>query len=633
MASQSLPIQVEEQPQRQESGVRGQHLTASALVAESWLLVAGFADAVAADYGAYVCRLGNQNVAIMVDDAVHRHGEAPGLAFPLDGISQVAAKIINTRGRCDGLILFLNSRLTARDRQSLHEIFGFADQCQIKFVGIVSTFRATLGDQNATEAEAYALERAKGLRARTVVFRPGHVLSRNSRATAHLRRFGFLYPLVPSRLRSCFVDGDELFAAIEDQRRTTGPRGSRLFIMLGPNRSWRALLARHAMTSLWRAGLTAVSALLSLLLFGHIASLALDLLARRRPALRCWNFGTLCPQSFRELLALCNKYNWRHVKVVGYNNGVNHFGKRYAGKTIVSAVNCNRALLKKGAGAAGGFAAFLKADCGTTIHKAREVLARSGLQMPVMPNYSYVCLGTAFFIPIHGSASDFSTVADTITRVLLYDPLLDRFITATRDEPAFCDHVYNLRADILLLRLHLLVKPKSQFYVRKDVVKNASGAELLDALRDFRATNVEIRKSSARSDTVTVSRYYQDSGVSPCPALELPRDTLGSLWDRLEENSVTSFLMHALTRHFAYHLELFFTAADFAQFWETHRPLPLRKLQLRYIRRDGLPHSPFREHDCVSVDLFMLRRHRRRFQAYLKCNFPGVRSNPGKQSR
>ena len=53
----------------------------------------------------------------------------------------------------------------------------------------------------------------------------------------------------------------------------------------------------------------------------------------------------------------------------------------------------------------------------------------------------------------------------------------------------------------------------------------------------------------------------------------------------------------------------------------------------RYIRRDGMPHSPFRDHDCVSVDLFMLRRHRRRFEAYLKDTFPVVRTNPGKHSR
>ena len=67
-------------------------------------------------------------------------------------------------------------------------------------------------------------------------------------------------------------------------------------------------------------------------------------------------------------------------------------------------------------------------------------------------------------------------------------------------------------------------------------------------------------------------------------------------------------------------------------FWRTHHQLPLRKLQLRYIRRDGLPHSPFRDDDRVSIDLFMFRRHRFRFQDYLKNTFTTVRTNPGKHS-
>src|SRR5262249_48829264 len=156
--------------------------------------------------------------------------------------------------------------------------------------------------------------------------------------------------------------------------------------------------------------------------------------------------------------------------------------------------------------------------------------------------------------------------------------------------PAFREHVFNLQADVLLLRLHLRAKPKSRYYVRRETVKDPGSGELLGTLRDGRATNVEVRKSSASSDTVTVSRYYQDPGATPSRVLELPRDALGRLWDRLEENPVTSFLMHALTRHFAWHVELFFTAEEFATFWEGHRALPLRKLQLRYIRRDGMPH-------------------------------------------
>src|SRR5262249_16452686 len=161
-----------------------------------------------------------------------------------------------------------------------------------------STFRAHLGDRDVEEVEAYALSRTTGLAARTVVFRPGHVLSPRSRAAAHLRRFGACHPLVPRRLRSCCVEGGDLFAAIEEER-PHGRRGRRRAItILGPNRPWREWLAQHRGKGILQTGLSAVCTLLSLLLVGHIASLVLNLFARRRPALRRWNFDTLRPRSF-----------------------------------------------------------------------------------------------------------------------------------------------------------------------------------------------------------------------------------------------------------------------------------------------------------------------------------------------
>ena len=156
---------------------------------------------------------------------------------------------------------------------------------------------------------------------------------------------------------------------------------------------------------------------------------------------------------------------------------------------------------------------------------------------------------------------------------------------------------------------------------------------LLTALRDQRATNVEVRKAQASSSKVQLCKYYNDPGAAQSPVLELPRDSLGRLWDRLEENALTSYLFHALTRYLAWHVELFFTAEEFASFWATHQTVPLRKIQLRYLRRDGFTHSPFRDQDCVSADMFMLRKHRVAFETYLQRTFAVVRSNPGKHSR
>jgi hypothetical protein len=565
------------------------------------LLVAGFGNPVAADYASYASGAGEQKVAL-VAGAFSAGPESAGAV---------------------ALVVFLPSRLTGADRRALDTLLHLARERQSAFIGVVSSYRVHFGDYRATDSEAYVLARTKGMR--TVVFRPGFVLSRNSPATTRLARLAFTYPLIPRRLRSCCIDGDELFAAIELERRLAGPTGIRLRTILGPNRRWRDVFADRRAPGFWSDCLTAVCAILALLLIGHVAALVLSLTIRRRPSLKCWNFDTLRPRSLPELLALYNPYNYRHVRVVGYNNGVVHFGRRYAGKTIVSTVNCDR-VFRVGTG-------LLKADCGVTVRRALDFLSAGGQELCVVPNYSYVCLGTAFFVPIHGSASDFPTIADTIARVVIYDPVRDRIITAARGDRAFADYVYNLHAHVLLIRLYIRVRPKSRYYVHRQTLYEPRSADLLAALQDTQAANVEVRKARASSDSVTLARYYKEPGGTPSPVLELPRDTLGRLWDRLEENRVTSFLMHALTRYFAWHVELFLTAEEFAVFWSSHRTLPLRKLQLRYIRRDGFPHSSFRDHDCVSVDLFMFRRQRSRFEDYLRRTFRAVRTNPGKHSQ
>ena len=314
---------------------------------------------------------------------------------------------------------------------------------------------------------------------------------------------------------------------------------------------------------------------------------------------RQWHVSTLKPRSFRELVSLCHAGNIRHVRVVGYNNGVNHFGHRYPGKTIVSTVRCRRAVPRRAGPAQGG----LRGD-----HPRRDgPPGRGGEELYVVPNYSYVSLGTAFFVPVHGSAVDYATVADTITRVVLYDPDRDRIVSAATSRS-------RLRRECLQLAIPGRGpaplpprKKKSRYYVRRETLTDATAADLLAALRDREATNVEIRQGHAASPRVTVSRYYTDLDGATGTALELPRDALGRLWDRLEENPVTSFLMHALSRHVAWHTELFFTPAEFEAFWRTHAQVALRKLQLRYIRRDGMPHSPFRDEDRVSADLFLFR--------------------------
>ena len=613
------------------------------------VLIAGFGNAVAADYAAFVCQRSQGNAVLVADEKIRRLVEAPVRSLSMDELLRPSPDNWSEHGQVTSLILFINSRLTARERRELDDVLGIARRWQTRFVGIISTFRLHLDDPDVTEVENYVLSRTSDLLARVVVFRPGHVLSQHSNTGRILRRFAPFYPLIPRRLSSCFIEGTDFFVAVQterlEERRRAGaddpwlgadetgipkPAGrsvgskNRDYTLLGPNLPWRDMLSRHRVTGLRQFLTTAVSMLLSWLLIGQAIAIVLTMLARRSPWLSQWNVHTLKPRSMRELLSLCHRLNFGHVRVVGYNNGVNHFGHRHPGKTIISTIHCRRMVH------AGPHT--LKADCGATVRNALDFLARHNQELYVVPNYSYVCLGTSFFVPIHGSAVDFSTVADTICRVVLYDPDSDRIISAARDDVAFREHVYNQQSRVVILRLYLLAKPKSSYFVHRATLENPSSGDLLGALRDPQATNVEVRQSEAASAKVTVARYYKELGETSSPALELPRDALGRLWDRLEENPVTSYLMHALSRHVAWHTELFFTPPEFALFWRTHDQLPLRKIQLRYLRRDGLPHSPFRDEDCVSADLFIFRWNRSRFLNYLKNTFSTVRTNPGKHS-
>jgi hypothetical protein len=617
---------------------------------EEVVLIASFGNAVAADFAEYVSQSSQGDAVVVGDERIRRLVEAPVRSLSLDECLRSTREVGSEHGRATSLILFIASRLSERERRELDDLLGAARRWPIQFIGVVSTFRVHLDDPEVAEVEDHVRLRASTVPARVVVFRPGHVLSRNSGISRFLQRFAPVYPLMPRRLHSCFLEGTEFFAAIERERLaesrradledpwpgadpTASPnpagravgRRNREYTLLGSNLSWRDMLSRRRATGPGQSLTTAASLLLSWLFVGQLIALALTLMARGIPGMRRWHVRTLTPRSMRELLSLCHLHNIGHVKVVGYNNGVAHFGHRYPGKTIVSTVRCRRM--------AHAGPHTLKADCGATVRNALDFLARSDQEPYVIPNYSYVCLGTSFFVPIHGSAVDYSTVAATIRRVVLYDPERDRIISAARDDPDFVENLYNLQSRAVVLRVYLLTKPKSSYFVHRETWKSPAASDLLDTLRDRDATNVEIRQSHAASATVTVSKYYTELGETSSSALQLPRDALGRLWDRLEENPLTSCLMHAVGRHVVWHAELFFTPREFALFWQTHDQLPLRKIQLRYIRRDGLPHSPFRDEDCVSADLFMFRRHRFRFQEYLKNMFPMVRTNPGKHSK
>jgi hypothetical protein len=149
---------------------------------------------------------------------------------------------------------------------------------------------------------------------------------------------------------------------------------------------------------------------------------------------------------------------------------------------------------------------------------------------------------------------------------------------------------------------------------------------------DGRASNIEIRKARAADRAIDVRKYYTQPPEGAADVLPFPKDKLGRLWDKLEANPVSSFLFHWVVRRFIYHVELFIPPEEFPVFWESHGALPVSKIQLRYIRRDGLLHSPFLKHDCISVDLSMRKKYKPVFDAYVKERFRAVQFNPGKHS-
>ncbi len=602
------------------------------------VVVASFRGAIAADFAAFVGRSSGTEPILVTGAGSSDLAGAEGALSP----EETSSPEPNDWGETEptSLIVFLAPSPTEPERRWLADLLMAAGRRPIRFVGIVSTFRVHLDDPAAEEAERLALSliRSSGIEARVAIFRPGHVLSPNSDVSRWLRHLGPLFPLVPRRLHTCFVEGEEFFAAVDAERTEGGGDGAvgpdpegravdrrqRAYTLLGANLPWREVLWRHRGASVGRRAAAVAAKFLSWLLLGQLVALLVAILARRFAWAKPWSVRTLKPRSMSELISLCHRENIERVRVVGYNNGVNHFGHRYPGKTIVSTVRCRR-VVHAGPG-------MLKADCGATIRGVRDYLDGRGEELYVVPNYSYVAIGTAYFVPIHGSAVDYSTVAETACRVVLYDPDRDRIVSASSREAAFRENVYNLRSRVVVLRLYLRTRPKSSYFARREIWRNPGAGEILEALRDRDAANVEIRQAHAASDKATVTKYYTSPNGPSGPALESPRDALGRLWDRLEENPVSSFLMHALSRHVAWHTELFFTTEQFERFWATHAEVPLRKIQLRYIRRDGMPHSPFRDEDCVSADLFLLRYDKPAFDAYLRRSFPSIRTNPGKHS-
>ncbi len=341
------------------------------------------------------------------------------------------------------------------------------------------------------------------------------------------------------------------------------------------------------------------------------------------------------PKSIRELLEWYNPVNYSNIQVAGYNHGITHFGWQFPGKTILKTSRSGKLIRLVGE--------QVTIDAGLTLRAAIDHLKSEHREFCVVPNFSYICMGTLFYVPVHGSGCDISTLSETIESALLYDPIDDRILKVRRGTEAFNQYVYNRTRPSLCLRLRLRTRPASRYFKCDTRLESPSAEQLLRVFSESLAQNVEMRKHRALDKTVVVSEYFSkatldyvqeqsDATRGSSKTLEVAQDRIGRIWDWLEETPLLRECFHWFVRCRAFHTELFLDDEEFKIFWSAHERLPLKKIQLRKINRDDLPHSPIGTKDRISVDLFMLKEHRAALFDFVHQYLPLARNNPGKQS-
>ncbi len=557
------------------------------------------------------------------------------------------------------VVLFIEGEISLRVFRGIRWIVGVAQARPVRCIVVVQSLSLHFGDPTANSLEALLQESLKPHVSSLTVIRTGFVTSPSSGTSQWLRRLNGLHRLLPARMTSTFVDGEKLFSVIDEEVHqasesweSRGPSSNidddcRGITILGQRRPWRDVAATFQSFGVLQRVLTASAPVLSLIGAPWLIFFAILLAGKVFPSLRQLHFHTLKPRSVRELISVYNRHNCSDVQIAGYNNGVNHFGWTYPHKTVVLTTSIpgdvhfaalRSSTLQTSETSASttstleSQAALVTVDSGLTLNHCIRELNKTDREFYVVPNYSWISMGTLFFVPVHGSGSRVSTLGDTIEHVLLYDGESERFVEAHRGDGIFRDAMYNRDRRWLLLKLSLRVKLKSKYFVRRSQIENPSAEEIQNLFNDSEASNVEVRKNKAASTAVDVCRYYIDTNAVGTDALEIPRDSIGRIWDRLEETPIVSTLFHWFVRTFAFHVELFLKPSEFVVFWDQHQSLPVSKIQLRRVLKDGMTHSACEHSDCISADLFMTRRNRDVFRRFIATHLPDVKTNPGKQS-
>ena len=558
------------------------------------------------------------------------------------------------------IVLFVEEEVSSPTFRAFRWIADAARDRPVRCVIVIQSVALHFNDPNATAFETILHDNLKSHVSTLTIVRTGFIVNRSSGTSLCFRRLSGLCRLLPARMTSTFVESATLFSIIDkelirnqdswESASAATESGLRDITILGQRRPWRDVAAEFQSGGVLPKFLQLPGAMISLLGIPWLFFWAVVLAGKIVPSLRQFHFHTLKPRSVRELISLYNQHNCSHVQIAGCNNGVNHFGWKYPNQTVVlttsipgdvrlSTLRSSTLQSPETSDATDSTsstlesqAALVTVDSGLTLNHCVKELNKFRREFYVVPNYSWISMGTLFFVPVHGSGSRVSTLGDTIEHVLLYDGDNERYVQANRGDDVFRDAMYDMKRHWLLLNLALRVKPKSKYFVRRSKIEDPSAEDIRNLFDDPEASNVEIRKNQAASTAIDVSHYYIDMNAAGSDTMEIPRDSMGRIWDRLEETPVVSTLFHWFVRTFAFHVELFLKPGEFAIFWEHHRSLPVSKIQLRRVLNDGISHSACEHDDCISADLFMTRRNRDVFCRFVATYLPKVRFNPGKQS-
>src|SRR5262245_31339071 len=181
------------------------------------LLIVGSDNPVIVDFAASASRSGARQLAVISSPAVCRRVGERAVRYTVEEFSTAHFLSAHTHQTVSTIVVFLSRRWTDGERNLLNAVAEIARHKAVERVCVVSNFLVHFDCPGAARAEAYVLDQLKPLACTAVLIRPGRVLSRHSRSGAALRALAFLAPLVPERFTSCFLDGDELFAAMQGE--------------------------------------------------------------------------------------------------------------------------------------------------------------------------------------------------------------------------------------------------------------------------------------------------------------------------------------------------------------------------------------------------------------------------------